>query len=180
MPFTFASTALPEVVIIEPRVFPDERGFFLETYKRSEFAANGIPDLFVQCNYSKSARGTLRGLHYQARPKAQGKLVSAVRGEIYDVAVDMREISPTFGKWVAISLTAENRKMLYVPAGFAHGFCVVSEEAEIQYMTTEEYAPELERGIIWNDPTLAIEWPISQPMLSVRDRGWSRLCAAHV
>ena len=180
MPFTFTSTALPDVIIIEPRVFSDERGLFLETYKRSEFAANGIRDLFVQCNYSKSARGNLRGLHYQARPKAQGKLVSAVRGEIYDVAVDIREVSPTYGKWIAISLSEANRKMLYVPAGFAHGFCVVSEEAEIQYMTTEEYAPELEGGIIWNDPTLGIDWPISQPVLSVRDREWSRLRGTHL
>jgi dTDP-4-dehydrorhamnose 3,5-epimerase len=180
MPFTFASTPLTDVVIIEPRVFPDDRGLFLETYKRSEFTSNGIPDLFVQCNYSKSARGILRGLHYQAAPKAQGKLVWAVRGEIYDVVVDIRGASPTCGKWIAVSLSAENRKMLYVPAGFAHGFCVVSEEAEIQYMTTEEYAPELEGGVIWNDPTLGIDWPISQPLLSARDRRWPRFCAARL
>lgn len=175
MPFLFTPTVIPEVVVIEPRVFPDGRGFFMETYKRSEFAAQGIADIFVQCNHSKSARRTLRGLHYQNRPKAQGKLIRALRGEIYDVAVDIRQGSPMFGKWIGDSLSAESKKMLYVPAGFAHGFCVISEDAEIQYMTTEEYAPELEAGVIWNDPDLAIDWPISEPILSAQDRGWPRL-----
>jgi dTDP-4-dehydrorhamnose 3,5-epimerase len=176
--FRFTPTAISEVVVIEPRVLPDERGFFMETYKRSEFAAQGIAEIFVQCNHSKSSHGILRGLHYQNRPKAQGKLVRALHGEIYDVAVDIRQGSPSFRKWVASSLSAESKKMLYVPAGFAHGFCVMSEDAEIQYMTTEEYAPELEAGIIWNDPDLKIEWPVKNPQLSSRDQRWPRLYLA--
>src|SRR5687767_10611654 len=174
MPFLFTPTVIPEVVVIEPRVFPDERGFFMEGYKRSAFAAQGIADIFVQCNHSKSSRGILRGLHYQSQPKAQGKLIRALRGEIYDVAVDIRQGSSTFGKWIGDSLSAESKKMLYVPAGFAHGFCVISEDAEIQYMTTEEYAPELEGGVMWNDPDLAIDWPVAKPILSARDRAWPR------
>lgn len=172
MPFRFTRTEIPEIMIVEPRVFPDERGFFMETYKRSEFAAQGIEESFVQMNHSKSSKGILRGLHYQKRPKAQGKLVHALAGEIFDVAVDIRRGAPTFGKSVAVSLSAENKKMLYVPAGFAHGFCVVSEEAAIAYMTTEEYAPECEAGIRWDDPQLAIAWPIAAPRLSSRDQAW--------
>jgi dTDP-4-dehydrorhamnose 3,5-epimerase len=175
MPFRFTPTVIPDVIIIDPRVFSDERGFFMETYKRSEFAAEGIADVFVQCNHSKSTQGTLRGLHYQKQPKAQGKLIRALRGEIYDVVVDIRRGSPTFGQWVAVVLSAENKKMLYVPGGFAHGFCVTSEDAEIQYMTTEEYAPALEAGVLWNDSDLAIDWPIAEPILSPRDRAWPRL-----
>ena len=144
----------------------------METYRRTEFTAAGIGDIFVQCNQSKSTRGILRGLHYQNPPKAQGKLVRVLSGAIYDVAVDIRKGSPTFGKWTAASLSAESKKMLYVPAGFAHGFCVTSDEAEVHYMTSEEYAPECEAGIIWNDPELSIDWPISEPVLSERDRKW--------
>ena len=144
----------------------------METYRRTEFTAAGIGDIFVQCNQSKSTRGILRGLHYQNPPKAQGKLIRVLSGAIYDVAVDIRKGSPTFGKWTAASLSAENKKMLYVPAGFAHGFCVTSDEAEVHYMTSEEYAPECEAGIIWNDPELSIDWPISEPVLSERDRKW--------
>jgi dTDP-4-dehydrorhamnose 3,5-epimerase len=175
MPFRFTPTEIPEVLIVESRVFPDERGFFMETYKRSEFAAQGIDESFVQMNHSKSSKGILRGLHYQKRPKAQGKLVHVLAGEIFDVAVDIRRGAPTFGKAVAVSLSAENKKMLYVPAGFAHGFCVVSDEAEIAYMTTEEYAPECEAGIRWDDPKLAIAWPIAAPQLSDRDQRWPGL-----
>ena len=175
MPFRFSATAIPDVIVIEPSVFPDERGFFMETYKRSEFAARGISETFVQCNHSKSTRGTLRGLHYQREPKAQGKLVRVLSGEIYDVAVDLRRAGPTYGKWVGVILTSENAKCLYVPAGFAHGFCVVSEEAETFYMTTEEYAPSLEAGVLWNDPDLNIGWPVAAPRLSERDRSWPRL-----
>ena len=175
MPFVFTRSAIPDVWIIEPRVFSDERGFFMETYKRSEFAAQGIAETFVQSNHSKSSKGTLRGLHYQNPPKPQGKLIRALGGEIYDVAVDIRNGSPTFGNWVAVTLSAQNKRMLYVPAGFAHGFCVTSEDAEVQYMTTEEYAPELEAGIIWNDSDLAIDWPIAEPILSPRDRAWPPL-----
>ena len=144
----------------------------METYRRTEFTAAGIGDIFVQCNQSKSTRGILRGLHYQNPPKAQGKLIRVLSGAIYDVAVDIRKGPPTFGKWTAASLSAESKKMLYVPAGFAHGFCVTSDEAEVHYMTSEEYAPECEAGIIWNDPELSIDWPISEPVLSERDRKW--------
>ena len=172
MPFRFTPAVIPDVVVIEPRVFPDERGFFMETYKRSEFAAHGIDETFVQCNQSKSTRATLRGLHYQRNPKAQGKLIRALSGEIYDVAVDLRRGSPTYSKWHGIVLSAENKQMLYVPGGFAHGFCVTSDEAEISYMTTAEYAPELEAGVIWNDPELRIEWPLKDPQLSSRDQAW--------
>jgi dTDP-4-dehydrorhamnose 3,5-epimerase len=150
----------------------------METYKRSEFAAQGIVESFVQINHSKSSKGILRGLHYQNQPKAQGKLVHALTGEIFDVAVDIRRGAPTFGKSVAVSLSSANKQMLYVPAGFAHGFCVVSEEAEIAYMTTEEYAPECEAGIRWDDPKLAIAWPIAAPRLSDRDQRWPGLDGA--
>ena len=172
MPFRFTPAAIADVVVIEPRVFPDDRGFFMETYKRSEFAAHGIDETFVQCNQSKSARGTLRGLHYQRHPKAQGKLIHALSGEIYDVVVDLRHGSPSYGKWLGVLLSAENKQMIYVPHGFAHGFCVTSDEAEVSYMTTAEYAPEFEAGIIWNDPDLAIDWPIAEPHLSNRDQAW--------
>ena len=176
MPFRFNPAAIPEVIIIEPRGFPDERGFFMETYKRSEFVAQGIRDTFVQCNQSKSARGTLRGLHYQKSPKAQGKLVQALSGEIYDVAVDIRRGSPNYGEWIAVSLSAGiNKRMLYIPPGFAHGFCVISDEAETAYMTTEEYTPSLEAGVLWNDPDLKIAWPIAEPQLSERDHAWPYL-----
>jgi dTDP-4-dehydrorhamnose 3,5-epimerase len=175
MPFNFTRTAIPEVLVIEPRVFSDLRGFFMETYKRSEFVAEGLTETFVQSNHSRSSKGILRGLHYQKHPHAQGKLVRALAGEIYDVAVDIRQGSPTLGKWVAVSLSSESKKMLYVPVGFAHGFCVVSEEAEVSYMGTEEYAPAYEAGVIWNDPDLGIDWPIAEPELSARDRAWPRL-----
>ena len=178
MAFRFTPTVIPCVIVIEPSVFIDDRGFFLETYKRSEFSAHGITETFIQCNQSKSIRGTLRGLHYQNNPKAQGKLVQVLSGEIYDVAVDLRCGIPTYGKWIAVDLSSENRKLLYVPAGFAHGFCVVSDEAEVSYMTTEEYAPSLEGGVRWNDPDLGIEWPIAEPRLSDRDRAWPRLIDA--
>jgi dTDP-4-dehydrorhamnose 3,5-epimerase len=175
MPFLFTPTVIPEVVVIEPRVFPDERGFFMEGYKRSAFAAQGIADIFVQCNHSKSSRGILRGLHYQKNPKAQGKLVRVVLGEIYDVVVDLRHGGPTYGQWVGLTLSAENKKMLYVPEGFAHGFCVTSEQAEVLYSATAEYAPECEAGVLWNDPELGISWPIAEPQLSTRDRAWPPL-----
>jgi dTDP-4-dehydrorhamnose 3,5-epimerase len=175
MPFRRVDTDIPAVKIIEPQVFADERGFFLETYKRSEFAAFGIAEVFVQMNRSKSARGILRGLHYQKRPKAQGKLVQVIAGEIIDVAVDIRKGAPTFGKAVVTKLTSDNKRMIYVPGGFAHGFCVISDTAEVSYMTTAEYAPECEAGIRWNDPDLAIDWPIRSPQLSKRDLHWPSL-----
>jgi dTDP-4-dehydrorhamnose 3,5-epimerase len=175
MPFRFNPTDISGVIVIDPPVFPDDRGFFMESYKRSEFAAGGINETFVQCNQSKSARGILRGLHYQKNPKAQAKLVRALSGEIYDVAVDLRKGSSTYGKWTTVILSAENKKMLFVPVGFAHGFCVTSADAEMLYMTTEEYAPDLEAGVLWDDPDLAIEWPVANPVLSARDRAWPRL-----
>lgn len=175
MPFTFSPTEIAGVIVIELRVFPDERGFFMETFKHSEFAAHGIGESFVQSNQSRSSRGTLRGLHFQKSPKAQGKLVRALSGAIFDVAVDLRRGAPSFGRWVGVELSAENHKMLYVPAGFAHGFCVMSELADILYMTTDEFAPALESGIAWDDPDLNIAWPEREPKLSAKDRRWPRL-----
>jgi dTDP-4-dehydrorhamnose 3,5-epimerase len=178
MPFRFISTELPEVILIEPTVFCDDRGFFMETYKRSEFCRNGITEQFVQSNHSHSERNTLRGLHYQKTPRAQGKLVRVVMGEVFDVVVDIRKGSPRYGQWSAVQLSACNKKILYIPPGFAHGACVVSAEASLLYLVTEEYAPECEAGVIWNDPALAIDWPVRDPVLSERDRRWPTLCAA--
>lgn len=169
MPFRFQRLEIPEVVLIEPQAVEDQRGFFMGTYRRSEFAANGIPDIFVQDNYSHSVRGVLRGLHYQKRPGAQAKLVMALRGEIFDVAVDIRRGSPTYGRWVGTVLSDENRRLLYVPEGFAHGFCVLSEQADVLYKVTAEYARDLDRGIRWDDPEIGIRWPISDPILSEKD-----------
>src|SRR5574337_943448 len=178
MPFRFEKLEIPEVILVEPKAFEDHRGYFVETYKRSDFEANGIPELFVQDNHSYSVRGVLRGLHYQLHPKAQGKLVSVIQGAIFDVAVDLRKGSPTYGRWVGISLSAGDHRMLYVPAGFAHGFCVVSAEADVVYKVTEEYAPELDRRICWNDPEVGIRWPIEQPILSPKDARLPLLRAA--
>ena len=175
MPFKFQRLDMPDVILIEPTVFVDKRGFFMESYKYSEFAKFGIKEKFVQDNHSRSTRGVLRGLHYQKAPKAQAKLVRVTRGEVFDVAVDIRRGSPTYGRWVGVLLSEENKKMLYVPVGFAHGFCVLSEEAEVLYKTTEEYAPEYERGIIWNDPDIGIKWPIEEPILSPKDAALPRL-----
>lgn len=178
MPFRFQRLEIPEVVLIEPRVFWDERGFFMETYKLSDFAAFGINEKFVQDNHSRSIRGVLRGLHYQNPPKAQGKLVRVLAGEIFDVAVDIRKGSPTYGKWVGIKLSAENKRMLYIPPGFAHGFCVLSDVAEVLYKTTAEYDPSCEAGIIWNDPDIGIDWPIKTPIISPKDASWPNLANA--
>jgi dTDP-4-dehydrorhamnose 3,5-epimerase len=169
MPFRFQRLDIPDVILIEPRTFEDQRGFFMETYKRSDFAANGITGEFVQSNYSHSIRGTLRGLHCQKPPRAQGKLVMALRGEVFDVAVDIRQGSPTYGQWVSAILSDENFYMLYIPVGFAHGFCVLSEEADFVYLVTAEYAPEFDSGILWNDPAIGIQWPIAEPKLSPKD-----------
>jgi len=175
MPFSFQPTGLPGVVIIEPTVFEDGRGFFMETWKKSDFASIGIDAEFVQENQSRSLAGTLRGLHLQRPPKAQGKLVRVVEGEIFDVAADIRHGSPTYGRWVGARLSGANRHSMFIPAGLAHGFCVLSEEAQVIYKTTDEYAPELEWGARWDDPLLAIPWPCSEPRLSERDRQWPRL-----
>lgn len=162
--------AIPDVMLIEPRVFGDHRGFFFESFNARAFAdATGCQETFVQDNHSRSSQGVLRGLHYQVQ-QAQGKLVRAVVGEIFDVAVDIRRGSPTFGQWVGATLTAENKHQLWVPAGFAHGFVVVSETAEVLYKTTDYYAPQHERSILWNDPAIGIEWPTHvEPLLSEKD-----------
>jgi dTDP-4-dehydrorhamnose 3,5-epimerase len=165
----FLSTDLPGVLVIEPRVFEDARGFFMETYHATRFAEGGIDVTFVQDNHSQSRRGVLRGMHYQIR-HPQGKLVRVVRGEIHDVAVDLRRGSPTFGRWYATRLSETNRRQMYIPPGLAHGFCVVSDMAEVLYKTTEVYRPEDERTLQWNDPALAIEWPVTDPIVSDKDR----------
>ena len=169
-------TNLPGVLIIEPRVFRDERGFFLETYHAQRYREAGLDAAFVQDNHSRSTRGTLRGLHWQAE-RPQGKLVRVLVGEIYDVAVDIRPDSPTFGKWVGFTLSADNFRQAWIPPGFAHGFCVTSEVAEVEYKCTDFYDPPSERGLIWNDPEVAIAWPIQDPILSERDKKHPRLSA---
>jgi dTDP-4-dehydrorhamnose 3,5-epimerase len=172
MPLRFQRTAIPGILLIEPHIVSDARGFFMETYKRSAFAAAGIEDFFVQENHSLSQRGVLRGLHYQRPPQAQSKLIRVLSGEIFDVAVDIRPDSPSAGQWVGLSLSSANRQMLYVPHWCAHGFCVTSDNAEVVYMTTTEYAPAHESGFMWNDPQFAIQWPLSSPTLSERDTKW--------
>ena len=170
MPFEFTSLEIPEIILIQPQVFGDDRGFFIELYKHSDFMRGGITEHLVQDNYSRSARGVLRGLHYQKSPKSQGKMVICMKGRIFDVAVDIRKGSRRFGKWVGVELSEDNRKMLYVPPGFAHGFQVVSEFAEVLYKCTDEYSPDNERGIIWNDKDINIAWPLSAPTLSAKDK----------
>ncbi len=169
MPFTFKKLKIPEVILVTPKSFPDERGFFLESFKESEFASNGIKTIFVQDNFSHSVKGVLRGLHYQKNPKAQSKLVIALRGEIFDVAVDIRKNSSTYGKWVGEILSENNHNSLYIPEGFAHGFCILSDKVDVLYKVGNEYSHEDERGIIWNDPTLNIPWPIDNPIISESD-----------
>jgi dTDP-4-dehydrorhamnose 3,5-epimerase len=173
----FLPTAIPEVVLVEPAVFRDDRGFFLETYHQRKFQEGGLPESFVQDNHSYSIRGTLRGLHAQLR-NPQGKLVRAIVGEIFDVAVDIRPDSPTFGRWVGEVLSGENFRQLYVPPGFAHGFLVLSETAHVQYKCTELYDRDDEIGILWNDPQIAIAWPTDSlpgPLLSPKDSTAPRL-----
>jgi len=180
MPFIFKRLELAGLVLIEPKVFEDERGFFMETYKAPDFMAAGIKVNLVQENHSRSGKGVLRGLHYQNPPFAQGKLVRVARGEIFDVSVDIRKGSPTWGKWVGVVLSEGNRNMLYVPAGLAHGFCVLSEIAEVLYKTTAVYSAESEAGIIWNDEDLNIDWPVKEPILSEKDRRWPTLKNADI
>jgi dTDP-4-dehydrorhamnose 3,5-epimerase len=170
MRYSVTHTRIPDVVVVEPTVHRDDRGFFMELYRRSGFAEAGLPSGFVQDNVSHSVGPVLRGLHYQLRPHEMGKLVSVVHGEIFDVAVDIRRGSPTYSQWVSANLSASNNRMLWVPPGFAHGFCVMSEEATVIYKVTGEYSQEHDRGIIWNDPTIAIEWPSRDPVLSERDQ----------
>ncbi|NBP95452.1 MAG: dTDP-4-dehydrorhamnose 3,5-epimerase [Gammaproteobacteria bacterium] len=167
-------TSLPGVVIVESRVFDDARGFFMESFNARDFAEAGLPTHFVQDNHSRSTRGVLRGLHYQ-HPTWQGKLVRALVGTIFDVAVDIRRESAHFGQWFGIELSAENKKQLYVPPGFAHGFCVLSDVAEMSYKCTALYEPKEDAGVLWNDPDIGIEWPIQDPLLSPKDEAAPRL-----
>lgn len=164
-------TEIPDVLIIEPKVFEDERGFFFESFNQKQFdEAVGYPVSFVQDNHSKSVKGVLRGLHYQEEPYAQGKLVRCIAGEVFDVAVDIRENSPTFGKWVGVNLSAENKRQLWIPEGFAHGFLVLSETAEFNYKTTNYYNPNSEKCIKWNDDNLNINWLVQNVIISEKDR----------
>lgn len=167
-------THIAGLLLIEPDVFRDERGLFMELFHERRYAEIGVPGPFVQDNYSRSVMNTLRGLHYQF-PHAQGKLVTVVEGSVYDVAVDVRRGSPTFGTWYAVELSAENRRQLYVPPGCAHGFCVTSDTAGFFYKCTDFYSPKDERGILWCDPALGIPWPVASPLLSPKDRGFKPL-----
>ncbi len=174
-------TALHDVIVIEPRVFRDERGFFLESFQERRYAAAGVPGPMVQDNHSGSRRGVLRGLHYQVfRP--QGKLVSVIVGEVFDVAVDLRRSSPTFGRWVGLALSAESRRQVWVPPGFAHGFYVTSDWAEVCYKVTDFYHPEYERTLLWNDPRIGVAWPVdgAPPILSAKDARGLPLAEAEV
>ena len=174
-----SETELPGVLLLEPKRFGDDRGFFMELFHAKRYTEAGIPGPFVQDNFSRSAKGILRGLHFQ-QPHAQGKLVQVFAGTVYDVAVDIRRGSPTFGKWVGVELSADNRRQLWVPAGFAHGFCVLSESADFHYKCTELYSPASEHGIAWNDPDLGIPWPVKSPLLSPKDSAAPRLKDAPV
>lgn len=174
------STAIPGVLILEPRVFGDERGFFLESFNQKSFnEATGLDVQFVQDNHSRSAKGVLRGLHFQRPPHAQGKLVRVVRGSVFDVAVDIRRGSATFGKWVGVELSEENHRQLWIPPGLAHGFLVTSESADFLYKATDYYAPASERSLAWNDPAVGIEWPSSEVMVSGKD-GAAESLAEHL
>ena len=180
MPYTVTPTALPEVLILEPRVFGDDRGFFMESFNQRDFEkSTGLSVSFVQDNHSRSLKGVLRGLHYQIQ-HPQGKLVRVTQGQVFDVAVDLRRSSPRFGRWVGVELSAENKRQVWIPPGFAHGFLVTSESAEFLYKTTDYWHPEFERSLLWNDPTLAIEWPLhtcpdAQPLLAAKDAQGLRL-----
>lgn len=169
MPFTFKKLEISEVILVEAKAFSDERGFFMESFKESTFIENGIKTRFVQDNFSHSVKGVLRGLHWQKVPSAQAKLVTAITGEIFDVAVDIRKGSPTYGKWVSEVLSHQNHKMLYVPEGFAHGFLVLSDEADVAYKVNREYSAENDRGMLWNDPTVNVKWPNDKPVVSEKD-----------
>ncbi len=171
MPFEFERQKIKDVILIKPKVFGDSRGFFMETYKKSDFRANGIDIEFNQDNHSKSTKGVLRGLHYQAYPHGQAKIVRCAKGRIYDVAVDIRPKSETFGQYVKVELSEDNKHMLYIPVGFAHGFAALSDEVELLYKASGEYNPQADRGILWNDPDINIDWEIDfEPLLSEKDK----------
>jgi dTDP-4-dehydrorhamnose 3,5-epimerase len=169
-------TPLPGVVVIEPRVFTDARGFFFESYNAQRYAAAGLTSTFVQDNHSRSIKDTIRGLHYQFR-RPQGKLMRVLRGAVFDVAVDIRRGSPDFGKWFGTELSDDNKRQLFIPAGFAHGFCVISDGAEVEYKCTDVYVPDDQHGVVWNDPTIGVSWPVLKPVLSEQDRSFQRLTA---
>ena len=175
MPFSFKRLEIPDLVLIEPKVFEDERGFFMETYREGDFEKAGISEIFVQDNHSRSPKGVLRGLHYQKEPMAQGKLVRCVRGAIFDVAVDLRRGSPTYARWTGMVLSEANRLILWIPRGFAHGYVVLQGDAEVVYKTDNLYSVQHERGLIWNDPDLDIKWPVQNPILSEKDAKYPRL-----
>lgn len=170
MPFTFKKLEIPDVFLITPKVFPDDRGFFYEIFQKSTFSINGVEKQFVQDNLSHSQKNVIRGLHYQKNPTAQAKLLTVIKGELFDVAVDIRKNSPTYGKWVSEILSDKNHNSIYIPEGFAHGFCVLSNEVDVLYKVGSEYSNEDERGIIWNDSTLNISWPIDNPTMSEQDK----------
>lgn len=170
MPFEFEKLEIEGLVLIKPKCFGDNRGFFMESYKKSDFEKNGITCDFVQDNHSKSTKGVLRGLHYQVAPKAQAKLVRCTRGKIFDVAVDLREGSKTFAKWTKVELSEENKHILFIPQGFAHGFVVLSDEAELLYKTDNEYSAEHDRGILWCDKDINVDWGVENPILSEKDK----------
>lgn len=176
MPFEFEKQNIEDVILVKPKVFGDNRGFFMETYKKSDFVANGIDVEFTQDNHSKSIKGVLRGLHYQAKPYGQAKLVRCVKGRIYDVAVDIRKNSKTFGQYVKVELSEDNKQMLFIPDGFAHGFVALTDDVEILYKASGEYAPQADRGILWNDKEINIDWGIDfEPILSDKDKYQSEL-----
>jgi dTDP-4-dehydrorhamnose 3,5-epimerase len=178
MAFRFEPQAIPDVILVHPTRHVDQRGYFEETYRRSAFEQAGIAAHFVQDNFARSTRGVLRGLHYQLPPAAQAKLVTVAAGRIFDVAVDLRAGSPTFGRWVGCTLDADKRALLWIPEGFAHGYVVLSEAADVVYKVTAEYAAHLDRGVRWDDPAIGIEWPIRDPIVSEKDRKQPTLDAA--
>lgn len=169
MAFSFKRLEIPDIILVEPQSFSDNRGFFYESFKESDFISNGISTNFVQDNFSYSVYGVLRGLHYQKNPKAQAKLVTVLQGKIFDVALDIRKNSHTFGDWIGVILSADEHKSIYIPEGFAHGFCVLSDYADVLYKVNNEYSPEYEKGIIWNDSKINISWPIKNPIISNKD-----------
>ena len=180
MPFSFKRQSIPDVILVEPTVFPDDRGFFFESFKASDFEKAGLPIHFIQDNFSFSKKDVIRGLHYQKNPHAQGKLVSVLKGSVWDVAVDIRRQSSTFLKWMAAELNDRNHAMLYIPPGFAHGFAALSEDVHLLYKCTHEYDPQADAGIRWDDPEIAVAWPIDRPVLSEKDRNLPFLRQAEV
>ena len=175
MPFEFRRLEIPDLILIKPKVFKDDRGFFAETYKKDDFEEAGIKGEFVQDNHSKSSYGVLRGLHFQREPYAQAKIVRCIRGVVYDVAVDLRKSSPTFGEYLGMILSENNHRQLYIPRGYAHGFLALSDIAEVVYKVDNVYYPECEGGLIWDDPDVEISWPIDDPILAKRDGSWPKL-----